>query len=189
MMTKKLNIPDIDDYLDNDASPDHYIRISTANSGRKFSAEHIEQIRQNSLKQRHSEETKVKISEKKKGIKSKPFSKEHRSNMSKTQLENGGNGPSAHTEQSKNKISEALTGRKHSEERRANISAGQKGGKGRLPLLTPHGVFKSRIDAIKNLTGNVLNVARIIDRLTKVKDSDWRYISKEEYIMLTGKEI
>lgn len=188
-MTKKLNIPNIDDYLDTEVSPDQYIRISTANTGKKLSPERVEQLRQNALKQRHTEETKLKISENKKGIKLGPFTEEHKSNISKTQLQNGGNGPGKHCEETKNKISQSLSGRKYTAEHRAKISAGQKGGKGRQPLLTPHGVFKSRIEAIKNLTGIVLNVARLIDKSTKIKDSGYKYITREEYMMLTGKEI
>jgi len=133
-------------------------------------------------------EFRKKVSNTKKGIKSGPFTEEHRSNISKAQLKNGGNGPSNHTEESKIKISESLSGRKYTKDHRAKISAGQKGGKGRQPLLTPHGVYKSRIEAIKNLTGVILNVARLIDKSTKIKNSGWKYITKEEYIMLTGKD-
>lgn len=188
-MGKLRDLDKFDNEHEQHLSDDHGVRIGVANAGRKLTEERIERIRQNSLKQRHSEETKIKIGKRKTGVKLGPSTEEHKSNISKAQLENGGNGPSNHTEETKIKIAKKLSGKKHSDQHRANISAGQLGGKGRQPLLTPHGVFKSRAEAIKNLKGIVNNIPRVIAKLTKVEDSGWKYISKEEYIMLTGKDL
>lgn len=56
------------------------------------------------------------------------------------------------------------------------------------PIVTPFGVFSSRIVAVKTLT-DVTNIGGKINKGIKEKDSGYYYISKEEYIMLTGQDI
>lgn len=95
-----------------------------------------------------------------------------------------------HTEDTKNKISQAKSGKTHSSEHSAKLSAALIGSsRAARPIITPYGIFKSRNEAIENLKNNIRNLARLIDKSTKIEDSGWKYISKEEYIMLTGKEL
>lgn len=54
------------------------------------------------------------------------------------------------------------------------------------PVVTPYGVFPSRIVAVK--TSGVTNIGGKINKYVKIPDSGYYYISREEYIMLTGKE-
>ena len=56
------------------------------------------------------------------------------------------------------------------------------------PIVTPYGIFPSRIVAVKTLT-DVTNIGGKINNGIKEKDSGYYYITQEEYIMLTGKEI
>jgi hypothetical protein len=56
------------------------------------------------------------------------------------------------------------------------------------PIVTPFGVFPSRIVAVKTLT-DVTNIGGKINKGIKEKDSGYYYITQEEYTILTGKEI
>lgn len=95
-----------------------------------------------------------------------------------------------HTEETKKKISQAKSGKTRSIEHSAKLSAVLKGSsRAARPIITPFGIYKSRQEAINELSNKIRNLARLIDKLTKIEDSGWKYISKQEYIMLTGKEL
>jgi len=55
------------------------------------------------------------------------------------------------------------------------------------PVVTPYGIFPSRIVAVK--TSGVVNIGGKINKYVKIPDSGYYYITQEEYIMLTGKEL
>jgi hypothetical protein len=58
------------------------------------------------------------------------------------------------------------------------------------PILTPYGVFASITDAVNfELANGLSNANKKVYAWLKNTTSGYRYISKEEYIMLTGKEI
>lgn len=55
------------------------------------------------------------------------------------------------------------------------------------PVVTPYGVFPSRIVAVR--TSGITNIGGKINKYVKIPDSGYYYISREEYILLTGKDL
>jgi hypothetical protein len=142
-----------------------------------------------------SDETRAKIGAKNKGRKLPPKSKETRAKLS--QSLQGREGYWAGKQQSAEscaKRSESLKGRTLSKEHSSKISASKKGkpctNDKRKPIVVPFGVFRSRKEAVEAGTAlDIINVAKKIDANLKKDPASYYYISKEEYIMLTGKEL
>jgi hypothetical protein len=106
-------------------------------------------------------------------------------------------------QETKDAISVARKGKKQSAETRAKNSASNKGKKlstdhckkvsasligtrrGAKPVVTPFGIFDSLKNTALNLNKHVDTIARYI----KLYPKEYYYITKEEYIMLTGKDI
>lgn len=104
------------------------------------------------------------------------------------------------------KISAKLTGVKKTEEHKVNLkltttnkpgdanweNACQSGRNKRdKPFVCPFGVFNNRSSAIRYAKEHNLfsNVQRKLENWTKENPKEYYYITHEEYIMLTGKEI
>jgi hypothetical protein len=96
-----------------------------------------------------------------------------------------------HTEDAKKKIADANTGLVKGPEIRAKLSVKKIGNNHRArPIVTPLGIFPSRKDAAEAyLASGKANALRWIEKWLKTDPNDFYYISKEEYIMLTGKDI
>jgi hypothetical protein len=96
-----------------------------------------------------------------------------------------------HTEDAKKKIADANTGLVKGPEIRAKLSVKKIGNNHRArPIITPLGIFPSRKDAAEAyLASGKANALRWIEKWLKTDPKDFYYISKEEYIMLTGKDI
>ena len=96
-----------------------------------------------------------------------------------------------HTEDAKKKIADANTGLVKGPEIRAKLSVKKIGNNHRArPIVTPLGIFPSRKDAAEAyLASGKANALRWIEKWLKTDPKDFYYISKEEYIMLTGKDI
>jgi hypothetical protein len=96
-----------------------------------------------------------------------------------------------HTAASKKKIADANIGLVKSPETRQKLSEKKIGNNNRAcPIVTPIGIFPSRKNAAETyLASGKANALRWIEKWLKTDKEHFYYISKEEYIMLTGKDI
>lgn len=87
------------------------------------------------------------------------------------------------------KISATLTGKEKTAEHHAKITAKNK--ERSKPCITPLGIFASGKEAGEayNKSRNVTNGKNAILKALKSNKEGYRYITVEEYIMLTGKEL
>jgi len=87
------------------------------------------------------------------------------------------------------KLSARLTGREKTAEHIAKVA--EKSKERALPCITPLGVFRSGVEAglAYNQERGVTNGRNAVCNKLKKGVSGYRYISVEEYIMLTGKEL
>lgn len=96
-----------------------------------------------------------------------------------------------HSEEAKLKIAQANLGLVKSPEIRKKLSEKKKGNNNRArPIVTPLGIFPSRKHAIEiYLASGRTNALKWIEKWLKIDKDNFYYITKEEYIMLTGKDI
>lgn len=96
-----------------------------------------------------------------------------------------------HSEESKLKIAQANLGLVKSPEIRKKLSEKKKGNNNRArPIVTPLGIFPSRKHAAEAyLASGKANAMKWIERWLKELPEQFYYISKEEYILLTGRDI
>ncbi len=96
-----------------------------------------------------------------------------------------------HTEAAKKKIADANIGLIKSPEIRKKLSEKKIGNNNRArPIVTPLGIFPSKKHATEAyLTSGKTNAMKWIDKWLKTDKENFYYITKEEYILLTGKDI
>lgn len=87
------------------------------------------------------------------------------------------------------KISATMTGKEKTAEHNAKVAAKNK--ERAIPCITPLGVFRSGALAGQayNETRSVTNGKNAVNNALKKGKPDYRYITIEEYIMLTGKDL
>jgi len=87
------------------------------------------------------------------------------------------------------KISATMTGKEKTPEHNAKVAAKNK--ERGIPCITPLGVFRSGVEAglAYNKQRSVTNGKNAVNGALKKGKPGYKYITKEEYIMLTGKEI
>jgi hypothetical protein len=189
-------------------------KIGLGHKGKPKSAEHVAKIIQSKAESDYSisdetraklseagqgrevsDETRAKIGAKNKGRKLPPKSDETRAKLSQSlQGREGYWTGKQQSAESCAKRSESLKGKAKSMDHAMKISAAKKGkpctNDKRKPIVVPFGVFRSRKEAVEaGITLDISNVARKIDANLKKDPANYYYISKEEYIMLTGKEL
>jgi hypothetical protein len=165
-MNKKIIDINIDDYLDNHAMSDREIKISTSSQNLWAIDSHRDMRMNNHKKTTTSKEFSELQSQLKKGI---PKSKKHAENIRKARL----NAP-PRTKETRKKISDAQRGNnKHCK-----------------PIITPLGIFMSLKEAgIEYSKSGLINATNHLRKRIKEKWDGYYYITKEEYILLTGKEL
>ena len=176
-------------------STEHRINNSNARKGSKLSEETRAKISEANKGRTVNEDTRAKISEANKGRKIKR-SKESCIKLSNSQKQSYINGRipamkgKVQSQETRAKISEANKGRILNEETRAKISESKKGksyGGNLKPIKTPYGIFNSRLEAGNKIKEfGITNAHKKIDQFVKNDPKNYYYISREEYIRLTG---
>jgi len=87
------------------------------------------------------------------------------------------------------KISASMTGKEKTAEHNAKVAAKNK--ERAIPCITPLGVFRSGVEAglAYNESRDVTNGKNAVNGALKKGRPGYRYITIEEYIMLTGKDL
>jgi hypothetical protein len=96
-----------------------------------------------------------------------------------------------HTEEAKQKIAQANIGLVKSDDIKQKLSVKKIGNQNRAkPIVTPYGIFSSKkLAAGGLLNAGISNAGKKIEKWLKTNVTEYYYISIEEYIMLTGKDI
>lgn len=96
-----------------------------------------------------------------------------------------------HTQEAKDKIAQANIGLVKSPEIRMKLSKKKIGNNHRSkPVVTPNGVFRSKTLASEYYFSiGQSNALKWIDHCIKTRSNEFFFITVEEYIMLTGKDI
>jgi uncharacterized protein YaaQ len=87
------------------------------------------------------------------------------------------------------KISASMTGKVKTAEHKAKVAAKSK--ERGIPCITPLGIFRTGADAGRayNESRGSTNGKNAVNKALKTKREGYKYITIEEYIMLTGKEL
>ena len=153
------------------SNPERNTKLSKSRSGKIMTEQTRAILSEANIGKSLSEETRLSISKGSKGKNKKPMSAEHKAKLSKA---NAGKSP---TEETRLKLSSAMKGK-------SNLHSMKQ-------CITPFGIFPSLKSAAEELNKikSYNNGYTFLCRKMKENQPEYRYISQEEYIMLTGKEL
>jgi hypothetical protein len=156
-------------------NPEYKSNLSKALKGKKKHSEHGAKVSASSKGKPKSEEAKANM---KIAARNKPPVKKETGEKIKLALTGR-----KHTKESKIKMSKLKLGVPRSEETTNKIRENAK--RNIKPLITPDGPMRSRRDAATYYNVDITTIGTWLHK----KSDQYYYISQEEYILLTGKEI